>query len=153
MKTIFISLTIPVLFFFAFVFAAAGAPFPPAPERNYELMKCNGRSFGTIWASFGRQYRSDSERPVYFPTEILVFSPDLNSRLLFPNINEALKIEVLVRSRLIRMKFSVPHGESSRTHLLQLLQAYPDDNRAFLGNWTVSENGKEQMDEVACSLN
>ena len=103
-------------------------------------------------ASFGRQWRSESPDPIYFPTEIVVFASDLTSRLLFPDFREGLKIPLIVRPGSVSMEFKVPFGEVERTHLLEISQYDPRVDNGYMGNWTVSVNGKKAMDQVGCSL-
>lgn len=132
--------------------SAHALPNPNPPKRNFELMKCVSIKHGTLWASFGHQWRSDVYEPIYFPTEIVVFASDLTSRLLFPDFREGLKIPVIVRPTSVRMEFKVPFGDTERTHLLQISQYDPKIDNGYLGTWTVSVNGKESADQVGCSL-
>lgn len=130
---------------------ALPAPGPTEPFR-FELMKCTSERHGTIWASFGRLMRSGEDTITYFPTEIVVFAPDLTSRLLFPKFEDAFKIPTSVGPGRMSMEFEVPNGASVRTHLLQIMQYDPRIKNAYLGNWSVKEAGEEKMAAVACSL-
>ena len=130
---------------------ALPAPKPQEPFR-FELMKCTSERHGTIWASFGRLMRSGEDTVTYFPTEIVVFSPDLTSRLLFPKFEDAFKIPTSVGPGRMSMKFDVPNGSKIRTHHLQIMQYDPRIDNAYVGNWSVTDSGDEKMGAVACSL-
>lgn len=124
----------------------------PAP-RLFELMKCSSLKIGTLWASFGHLRRSGSEEITYFPTEIVYFGPDFSARMVYDKLDDALKVDVAVRSGGYHLGMEVPKGDGvTQKHLLQLRLYDPRVSNAFIGNWTVSEPGKaDVMDLVACS--
>lgn len=139
--------------FLASAGASSAAPIGnPPPPRRFELAKCTAPKHGTLWASFGHLMTSDSEAITYFPTELAVFAPDLTSRLVYPTLDEALKVDLQVGSGRVHLAFRVPHGSSTRSHLLQLMQYDPRIDNAYIGNWIVTENGAESYDQVSCSL-
>lgn len=121
----------------------------------FELMKCTSRRSGTIWGSFGHLYRSGEDKVIHFPTEIVLFGSDVNGRLLFPTLEEALKIPMTADDAVGRMhlEFSVPKGAGVQNHLLQIFRYDPRNKNGYMGNWTISEAGQpDRMDEAACSL-
>lgn len=123
------------------------------PARTFELMKCVSVKHGTIWASFGKQYRSEEDQPRYFPTEIVVFAPDYSDRLLFPDFREALKIPLKVTRGQLSMQFLTKNGEISKTNALEISQYDPRIENGYLGQWIVTENGKRPAyDQASCSL-
>ncbi len=132
---------------------ATALPMPDPGEKRFELMKCTSLKNGTLWASFGRLYRSGVEEVIIFPTEIIVFAKDLNSRLLFPKLDDSLKIKVTYGHGRMSMEFSVPTDTGMRNHVFRLMQYNPSVNNAFVGSWLVTEDGKTEInDEVWCSL-
>ncbi len=146
----FISLILAVL-----VPCAHAMEIPPSqlPPRRWELMKCTSEKNGTIWASFGRLYKSGQNEPVWFPTEIVLFAKDFSYRELFPDYREALKVPVRVSPGSMSMTFLAKKGEIVQTNLVQLIQYDSRIPNAFLGNWNVSEPGKPDVsDLVSCSL-
>lgn len=135
---------------YLFFLVMAGVTFQ---AQGFELMKCTGRTHGTIWASFGHLMRSDRDGVRTFPTEIVLFAPDVSARRVFTTLEESLQVDVADRGSSVRMAFSVPKGSGEQHHLLQLLRYDPRMPNAAVGNWKVTEDGQpERHDFVACSL-
>ncbi len=115
----------------------------------FELMKCTSQKNGTLFASFGHLYRSGDTKATTFPAEIVVLKGDQTVRLLYPTVDEALKVNIETRERSIHMDFAA----GTTKHLLQLLMYDPRLSNSFLGNWIVtSADGRETADLVACTV-
>lgn len=114
----------------------------------FELMKCTSQKNGTIFASFGHLMRSGSDVITTFPTEIVVLKGEQTTRLLYPNLESALKVNIETRPRSIHIDFVA----GTTKHLLQLLMYDPRNTNSFLGNWTVTAaDGTESADLIACT--
>lgn len=130
-------------------------PQPPQPPemRRVELVKCNAGKIGTLWASFGRMWRSEDPLPKHFPTEIVLFQRDGQYRLEFPDFREAIKIPVRV-GKVFGLEFTVATAEGTVKHKITSLQYDAEDDAGFLGNWSQirESDGKEISDQVACTV-
>lgn len=145
-----------ILFSLLFAISSHSLPAPP-PVRDYaqvELIKCYSGKFGTLWASFGRMWRSEDKFPKHFPTEIVLFQKDSQSRLLFPDFREAIKIPVVVEKKFMSLIFPVSKVEGSESHKITVMQYSDDLPTGYLGNWSVSKDsdGSQSSDQVACTV-
>lgn len=134
--------------------SAHALPIPPTGNKLFDLMKCNSAKNGTIWASFGHAILAGEDKVRFFPTEIVLFGKDISTRLLFPNYKEALKQDVDVGLGRMHMGFVATSGDRVQKNLLQIMQYDKRIANSYIGNWTVTEEGKPEIyDQVFCTLN
>lgn len=134
--------------------SAQAMPMPPNGNKLFDLMKCTSPKNGTIWASFGHAILSGEDKVRFFPTEIVLFGKDISARLLFPNFKEALKEDVDVGVGRMHMGFVAVAGDRVQKNLLQIMQYDKRIMNSYIGNWTVTEEGKPEIyDQVFCTLN
>jgi hypothetical protein len=138
-----------------FAMSSQALPSPPMkPDyAQVELIKCYSGKFGTLWASFGRMWRSEDKLPRHFPTEIVLFQKDTHFRLLFPDFREAIKIPVDIRKKFVGITFALNTVEGMKTHKITVMEYSDDLPSGYLGNWSVTgEDGKEDADQVGCTV-
>jgi hypothetical protein len=131
-----------ILLIFAFLFAAQ--------SHALVLAKCTSENGKTLWASFGRLWRSGDTDFTYFPVELTVFSSptQLQDRIIFNDYHESLKIPVIFTGRSLIMRFDSQGQNESLSVALYSDAAV----NSFIGNWTTTKNGDQHFEKVGCTI-
>lgn len=123
-----------------------------------QFMKCSSEDGKTFWASFGKRKTSGNPLPVYFPTEIVVFSgAELQSRVFYERTVDALKIKVTVNPGKVKVAFPVTTAEGERINYVLDVGIFSPAKSAtaYSGLWiSIKDNGAFEADSkrAACSV-
>lgn len=127
----------------------------PTKDPLWVMLKCYGPKNGTFWVSMGHLHTSNSPDTTYFATELIYFPVHQSAQSerlgYFFDFKKSLSlIQIHVRPKGLRVEFPSKNGEQK--NLVQIIQM-GDERNAYMGNWTLSEAGKNDvMDQVACQI-